>query len=556
MPYPQSTEYQEALQHPRTAFFDAELKNSKVEETPLGLPLALSGGFALTYPMTTPVRKVAVRCFHRQIPSAEQRYAAIAKRLKDLNSPYFVNFDYQQRGINVRGNPFPIVRMDWVNGQTLNLFLDRWSKNTSVMDNLRASFRTLASFLQRAGIAHGDIQNLNILVVGNDLRLIDYDGMYVPPLPIGNGTEVGHKHFQHPQRTLKDFGPNMDRFSFIVVDLSLRALVADPTLYPRFREGGETIVFKANDYVDPANSEIFRILKGSATLRASAENLERICDASISQVPTLEDFLSGKNIPACIARSVSPAETRAKPASKSYISAFDVFSTDDFVGVMRSVGNKIELVGRIREVKHGVGKRGRGKGKPYTFINFAPWRGDIVKLTIWSEGLTNMSKAPSTTWVGRWVSVTGLVDPPYKGHHYGYKYTHVGITLTGDGQVQFISEAEAQYRLGRKELTASSNNRDVLHAITGKQNGKTPSKAASAPFPRIHVPSGSKTSTSSNQNILNAIRSTPTAPTATTTAPSKTPTIHTQQKNSRSIPWWVWIIGFFLLLWVLSHMVK
>src|SRR4051794_26400910 len=102
MSYPQLTEYQEAVQHPRTAFFDAELQNAKVDETPLGLPLALSGGFALTYPMTTSSRKVAVRCFHRQISSAEQRYDAIARKLKELNSPYFVKFDYQPNGIKVR----------------------------------------------------------------------------------------------------------------------------------------------------------------------------------------------------------------------------------------------------------------------------------------------------------------------------------------------------------------------------------------------------------------------------------------------------------------------
>jgi hypothetical protein len=119
----------------------------------------------------------------------------------------------------------------------------------------------MASFLHRAGIAHGDIQNLNVIVVGTDLRLIDYDGMYVPPLQIGSGTEFGHKHFQHPDRSAKDFGPQMDRFSFIAVDVSLHALMVDPTLHARFREGGETIIFKANDYVDAASSEIFRILK-------------------------------------------------------------------------------------------------------------------------------------------------------------------------------------------------------------------------------------------------------------------------------------------------------
>jgi hypothetical protein len=160
MSYPQITEYQEAVQHPRTAFSDAELQNSTVEVTPLGLPHALSGGFALTYPITTPRRKVAVRCFHRQIPSAEQRYDAIARKLKELNSPYFVNFDYWAKGIRVRGGLYPIVRMDWAQGDTLNVFLDKRSSNAKVMENLRANFRAMASFLHRSGIAHGDIPDV------------------------------------------------------------------------------------------------------------------------------------------------------------------------------------------------------------------------------------------------------------------------------------------------------------------------------------------------------------------------------------------------------------
>jgi hypothetical protein len=285
--------------------------------------------------------------------------------------------------------------MDWALGDTLNLFLDKRSSNAKVMENLRASFRAMASFLYRAGIAHGDIQNLNVIVVGTDLRLIDYDGMYVPPLQIGSGTEVGHKHFQHPDRSPRDFGPHMDRFSFIGVDVSLRALLADPTLYTRFREGGETIVFKANDYADPANSEIFCILKAMPELRQGVDNFMRVCGASISQVPTLEDFLAGNNIPAAKIRPATVGRPEVKPAVK-YISAFDVFSATDFAGVLRNVGNKIELVGRVEAVKHGVGRR----GKPYTFINFGPWLGNIVKLTIWSEGLTNMTNTPSQAWVG------------------------------------------------------------------------------------------------------------------------------------------------------------
>ena len=52
-PYPQIVEYNEAVQHPATAFRDPELRQGQVKVNALGLPVALSGGFALTYMMAT-----------------------------------------------------------------------------------------------------------------------------------------------------------------------------------------------------------------------------------------------------------------------------------------------------------------------------------------------------------------------------------------------------------------------------------------------------------------------------------------------------------------------
>src|SRR5262249_30658129 len=102
MPYPQITEYHEAVQHPQLAFVDPELKQGTVAENNLGLPMVMSGGFALTYAVTTVRRKCAVRCFHREIPAIQQKYDAIAKKLRLLTGGYFVDFDFQQSGIRVR----------------------------------------------------------------------------------------------------------------------------------------------------------------------------------------------------------------------------------------------------------------------------------------------------------------------------------------------------------------------------------------------------------------------------------------------------------------------
>ncbi|HWJ35096.1 MAG TPA: hypothetical protein VNR70_07505, partial [Steroidobacteraceae bacterium] len=84
MSYPQITDYHEAIQHPAQAFIDPDLKQGAVAENNLGLPLVMSGGFALTYAVTTPRRKCAVRCFHREIPAIQQKYDATSKKLRSL----------------------------------------------------------------------------------------------------------------------------------------------------------------------------------------------------------------------------------------------------------------------------------------------------------------------------------------------------------------------------------------------------------------------------------------------------------------------------------------
>src|SRR3979490_3449475 len=125
MSYPQITDYQEAVQHPAQAFIDPDLQQGAGAQTNLGLPLVMSGGFALTYAVTTPRRKCAVRCFHREIPAIQQKYDAISTKLHSLTDRCFVHFDFQQAGISVGRHTFPIVRMDWVEGDTLGIWLDK-----------------------------------------------------------------------------------------------------------------------------------------------------------------------------------------------------------------------------------------------------------------------------------------------------------------------------------------------------------------------------------------------------------------------------------------------
>ena len=540
MSYPQITDYQEAVQHPAQAFIDPDLKQGAVAENNLGLPLVMSGGFALTYAVTTPRRKCAVRCFHREIPAIQQKYDATSKKLRSLAIGCFVNFDFQQSGISVRQQVFPIVRMDWVEGDTLGIWLDKNFNNPRALEKARADFAAIACFLEREGIAHGDIQNGNVMVANGDIKLIDYDGMFVPGMHPGNGSETGHRHFQHPGRRVSNFGPGMDRFSFIALDLSLRALVEDRSLYSKFREGGETIIFKANDFADPQNSEIFRRLLAMPKLKGQARSFAAICEASLAAVPTLDEFLSGRNIPAAKAPINATLASATKPAA-AYIPAYPVVDALNFSAALQRVGDRVELIGRIVEIKPGSRKQGKGPNKRYVFINFGSSSGNIVKISIWSDGLARLKDRPSAAWVGRWVSVTGLMDV-----HETKRYRHLSITVQEDGQIQWLDEAQAGFRLASIVMAPPPRDR----VSTGAASSGSPAAAppAAAAKPKTLRPRSQGTA----RGHKRAGRQQP-IPATTVAVPAQQGT-PSPTRFLAAIPRWMWAIGTFIVLITLIRM--
>ncbi len=309
--YPAITEYNQSVQNPSTGFTDPELSAGTLATSGLGLPIVLGGGFALTYTITSKSRKFAVRCFHRYVPDLKQRYAQISDEIGGLRSKHFVSFEYQREGVRVRSGLYPVVKMAWVEGSTLGAFIEDNYADGVAMRTLWSSFHELAHFLADRNIAHGDLENGN-LVVRNDgsLILIDYDGMYVPEMPLGNGNELGHAHFQHPGRTPDHFGHRIDDFSFILIDLSLDAIARDPRLYERFCNG-DNILFEKSDFEDPRTSPVFRELRRIPPLAAKVDDFASICKRPIEQAPSLEAFLARhRKLPPALA---SPA-TRGVPA--------------------------------------------------------------------------------------------------------------------------------------------------------------------------------------------------------------------------------------------------
>lgn len=545
--YPSMDQYNDAVQHPGTAFSDPTLKVAKIAVNGMGLPIALGGGFALTYTATAQGRKYAVRCFHKEAKNLESRYSHVAMGLRTAAGPYFVGFEYQARGVLVNGQHYPIVKMDWVEGDTLGVFLEDNHKDRARIERLRTQFGEVERFLRSKGMAHGDLQNGNVLVK-SDLKLIDYDGVYVPALPTGSGAELGHKHFQHPKRAASDFGPNMDRFSFAVIDLSLRALAVEPMLFDRY-SSGENVILTANDFLDPSSSGAFSDLKAIPALTKYATDLANICAAPMAAVPTLEDYLAGRNIPAAsiIIRSKSQAAAAPRKTA-AYVGAFDVVDASNYGLVSRQVGNRVELVGRVTKVHVGKTKY----GKPFAFVFFNESRTG-VRVNIWSEGMAKVAPAPSISWVGTWLSVQGLVDPPYSNPRYGIS---VSITVTANNQLRKITEAEAKHRLGSKESgsVGASDNRDILRELENMNLGRgTPHVRRPTQLPPPASPP-----ISSNQALLKAIQ--PKAPTSAGQGQSGQwkplpPTSSPPQKSSGG-NWWKWGLAAFIIYLVVKAIAK
>ena len=466
-------QYNDTVQHPQTAFSDPVLKAAKIATNGMGLPIALGGGFALTYTASAQGRKFAIRCFHKQANGLEARYGHVDQALRAAGGPYFVGFEYQPSGVLVNGTRYPIVKMDWVEGDTLGSFLEDNYSNRARLEQLRAQFTELERFLRSKGLAHGDLQNGNVLVKSG-LKLIDYDGIYVPALPTGRGAELGHKHFQHPKRSAADFGPEMDRFSFIVLDLSLRALASNPKLFSRY-SNGENIILTANDFIDPGGSAAFAEMKAVPTLARDTMSLASICAAPVKSVPTLDDFLAARNIPAAAIIIRPPSGANEVKKEATYVGAYDVVDATKYAMVERQVGNRVELVGRVTKVHLGKTRYGRH----FCFVFFLDQSRQAVKLNIWSDGLAKLAAAPSEAWVGSWLSIQGLIDPVYVSGKYG---ASLSITITSNSQLRKITETEAGHRLGGAGTATggTTSNRDILAGL-GNAGPSSAGRAKQAP---------------------------------------------------------------------------
>jgi hypothetical protein len=291
--YPSGRDYLEALFNPRLCFKDPALAEGEVALDVLGLPKPISGASASVFTLTgTDGRRWAVKCFTRYIDDQELRYRNISEALGKVDESWRVEFSYLQDGIMCQGKWYPVLKMEWVEASSLISFIETNLRDAGTLAKLAAAFATMARDLRMVGIAHGDLQHGNLLVTqSGQLKLIDYDGMFVPGLAQLGACEKGHVNYQSPARTMRSWGPYLDHFSAWIIYGSLLALSIDPGLWELLREpGDEALLFHHHDFLNFGASRAFDAFSRSSApeLRAVGAAMGALSNSDLTAIPPLD----------------------------------------------------------------------------------------------------------------------------------------------------------------------------------------------------------------------------------------------------------------------------
>ena len=232
-----------------------------------GEPYRSSGAFAVVFKMKDEQtgKCYALKCFTEEQEGRAEAYHKIAEELEFVDSPYITSVKYLENEIFVDSNceneEFPVLLMDWIEGETMETYIAANYTDTHAMAMLCYRFCKMAAWLRSQSFAHGDIKPDNIMVrPDGTLTLVDYDGMFVPAMKGQKSPTIGTKDFSHPLRTIDDFDETIDDFALASIALSLKAISLNPSLLDQYG-ASDRLLFSAADYLDLSKSNTFTALQ-------------------------------------------------------------------------------------------------------------------------------------------------------------------------------------------------------------------------------------------------------------------------------------------------------
>lgn len=201
----------------------------------------ISGNFSVIFKVIVDDKPMALKCFTRRYnrSTADNQHAIdYLSRLESKESP-FIRFVLLENELYVfddygRGDWYPAVLMEWIEGETLGSTLKRACRagDRLRVKQLAEEFDRMALWLKTNRCAHGDLKFDNIVIADSGkMMLVDYDGIFVPGLETKYSCELGTHDFQHPLRDMLEFGEHTDDYSIVVISATLHAAADYPTLF-------------------------------------------------------------------------------------------------------------------------------------------------------------------------------------------------------------------------------------------------------------------------------------------------------------------------------------
>ena len=267
MNYPLISEYIEAIKSAEDNF--DELSYLRPVLSIDGEPVMSVGGFSVVFKMKDERdgKYYAVKCFTKEQEGRSESYKLIADELEYVSSNYLTPIKYLEKELFVdtgqsEETDFPVLMMDWVDGKTLDTFIEENLDNQYALEMLAYQFCKMASWLITQSFAHGDLKPDNIIIKEDgQLVLVDYDGMYVPTMKGQNARENGSPGYRHPLRTTDDiFDEHIDDFSIASIALSLKAIALNPQLWTDLGGNG-SLLFSETDFCDLGQSKVISIFQ-------------------------------------------------------------------------------------------------------------------------------------------------------------------------------------------------------------------------------------------------------------------------------------------------------
>ena len=266
MQYPLISEYVKAIQDAGDNLEELAHLTPVLDDH--GEPYRSSGAFAVVFKMQDKrTRKYyALKCFTEEQQGRAEAYRQIADELDLLDSPYITSVKYMEKELFVDSqceeDEFPVLLMDWVDGETMEAYIAANYHNQSAMSMLCYRFGKMAAWLRSQSFAHGDVKPDNIIIrPDGSLTLVDYDGMFVPSMKGSKSPTIGTKDFSHPLRAMDDFDETIDDFSLASIALSLKAISMNSTLLDTYG-ASDRLLFSEKDYRTPSNSKVISALQG------------------------------------------------------------------------------------------------------------------------------------------------------------------------------------------------------------------------------------------------------------------------------------------------------